>query len=217
VSVNWGHHRESHHHPTRDEPCKRGRDHEAATTTAGSELLEAGALPNSQQPKGSHRQCGDRTKCAPPAPNVVVNFAHNARNIVAGAIGTFRAVANGRSCSEFDPGTDLGTSKHIMPDPAQPHSEIEFQRLQYRSLILGGSHATARVHHPCWRGGDMAAFVSAITERVTVTIKCRGTAQVRVEHLGSLREKPLLDEIDHPLHRFTLIDRVGDHPFQPCG
>ena len=115
------------------------------------------------------------------------------------------------------PGTDLGTSKHIMPDPAQPHSEIEFQRLQYRSLILGGSHATARVHHRCWRGGDRAAFVSAITERVTVTIECRGTAQVRVEHLGSLREKPLLDEIDHPLHRFTLIDRVGDHPFQPCG
>src|SRR6202040_3178872 len=60
-------------------------------------------------------------------------------------------------------------------------------------------------------------FVSAITERVTVTIECRGTAQVSVEHLGSLREKPLLDEVDHPLHRFTLIDRVGDHPFQPCG
>ena len=65
------------------------------------------------------------------------------------------------------------------------------------------------------RPGDM--FVSTITEHVTVTIECRGTAQVRVEHLGSLREKPLLDEIDHPLHRFTLIDRVGDHPFQPCG
>jgi hypothetical protein len=65
------------------------------------------------------------------------------------------------------------------------------------------------------RSDDM--FVSAITERVTVTIESRGTAQVRVEHLGSLWEKPLLDEIDHPLHRFTLIDRVGDHPFQPCG
>src|SRR5258707_1116197 len=41
------------------------------------------------------------------------------------------------------------------------------------------------------RSDDM--FVSGITERVTVTIECRGTAQVRVEHLGSLREKPLLD------------------------
>jgi hypothetical protein len=114
-----------------------GRVHEATTTIAGSELLEAGAYRTLSNRRGSHRQCGDRSKCAPPASNVVVNFAHNARNIVAGAIGTFRAVANGRSCSEFDPGTDLGTSKHTMRDPAQPHSEIEFQRLQYRSLILG--------------------------------------------------------------------------------
>src|SRR3984893_11309765 len=29
------------------------------TTTAGSKLLKAGALPNSPQTKGSHRQCGD--------------------------------------------------------------------------------------------------------------------------------------------------------------
>ena len=43
----------------------------------------------SASPKGSHRQRSDRTKFAPPAPNVVVNFAHNARNIVAVAIGTF--------------------------------------------------------------------------------------------------------------------------------
>lgn len=41
--------------------------------------------------------------CASSGSQRVVNFAHNARNIVAGAIGTFRAVANGRSCSEFDP------------------------------------------------------------------------------------------------------------------
>src|ERR1700687_758975 len=43
VSVNWGLPDEPHHHPRRDEPCKRGRDHEAATTTAGSGLLGPGA------------------------------------------------------------------------------------------------------------------------------------------------------------------------------
>jgi hypothetical protein len=60
-------------------------------------------------------------------------------------------------------------------------------------------------------------FISAITERVAVTIERWGAAQMRVEHLGPFREKSLLDEIDHPLHRFALIDGVGDHPFQPCG
>ena len=54
---------------------------------------------------------------------------------------------------------------------------------------------------PDLRPYDM--FVSAILERVAVTVECRGTAQMRVEHLGSPRKKPLLDEIDHPLHRFS--------------
>src|ERR1700687_3761096 len=59
----------------------------------------------------------------------------------------------------------------------------------------------------CWRRGihqrnDLRSdgiFISAIAERVAVTIERRGAAQMRVEHLRPFREESLLDEIDHPV------------------
>jgi len=40
---------------------------------------------------------------------------------------------------------------------------------------------------------------------------------MRIEHLRSFGEESLLHQVDHALHRLTLIDRVGDHRLGPCG
>jgi hypothetical protein len=62
--------------------------------------------------------------------------------------------------------------------------------------------------------GSVVDGTSAISERVGVAVDGGRAAKVRVKHLRSLGEVALLHQVDHALHGFSLIDRVGDHAFE---
>ena len=66
------------------------------------------------------------------------------------------------------------------------------------------------------KGRTIEVLHSTVAERVAVTVQCGTTTQVSVKHFGPFGEKALLHQVDHSLHRFPLIHRVGDHAFQPC-
>src|SRR6266576_1591738 len=54
----------------------------------------------------------------------------------------------------------------------------------------------------------------AISERIGVSVDRRRAAEMSVEQLRSLWKIAFLDEVDHALHGFPLIDGVGDHAFE---
>src|SRR4051812_41793966 len=64
---------------------------------------------------------------------------------------------------------------------------------------------------------DYAAVGSAVPVGVAVSVERGRTPEMGVEHLRTLGEVSLLDEVDHALHRLALIDRVGDHGLSPRG
>ena len=54
----------------------------------------------------------------------------------------------------------------------------------------------------------------SVAEGVTVAIEGGRTAKMCVEHLRTGWEIAFFHQIDHPLHRFSFVDGVGDHAFQ---
>src|SRR5215470_12090822 len=70
---------------------------------------------------------------------------------------------------------------------------------------------------PLWRSGLSWLTPAPLPAKLAVTIDVavsvdRGcAAEMGVQHLGAFREEALLHEVDHALHGFTLIDRIGNH------
>src|SRR5258708_20706002 len=56
---------------------------------------------------------------------------------------------------------------------------------------------------------------SAVAKSIGVSVECGRAAEMGIKHLRSRRKIVFLDEVDHALHGFSLIDRIGDHAFQP--
>src|SRR5229473_3129591 len=55
---------------------------------------------------------------------------------------------------------------------------------------------------------------STVAEGIGVAVDRRRAAKMSVENLRSFGEITLLHEVDHSLHGFAFIDRVGNHAFE---
>src|SRR6516225_10055321 len=64
------------------------------------------------------------------------------------------------------------------------------------------------------RSNSLGRIRSAVAESVSVTVDRRCAAEMGVEHLRSVREEALPHQIDHALHRLSLIHGVGDHALE---
>src|SRR3977135_2092849 len=52
---------------------------------------------------------------------------------------------------------------------------------------------------------------ATVAERIGATVGGGAAAEMGVENFRSRREIALLHEVDHALHGFTFIDRIGNH------
>jgi hypothetical protein len=57
---------------------------------------------------------------------------------------------------------------------------------------------------------------SSIAEYIAVAVDGRHATQMGVQDFRTSRKEPLPDEIDHSLHGFSLVNRVGHHAFKAC-
>src|SRR6267142_362112 len=65
-----------------------------------------------------------------------------------------------------------------------------------------------------WRDSQSDNPRSTVAEGIGVAVDRRCAAKMSVENLRSFGEIALLHEVDHSLHGFAFIDRVGNHAFE---